>query len=193
MARFCANCGTEVDESAIFCPTCGQPIDEAIETEMPPAPAWPEPTNTARVEEPIADAGPTRFEPEQPTAPDAGWGAPPPIEDAPTRTEPRLEPPPAVAAPPPMRATPPRTASTDARSANQGPPMNVPVTMPVTPYVGGAASATAASGSPPSASPASGSSSPPASGVSLESLTPPHPAPASTAITSQSIFIPNLR
>ena len=36
MARFCANCGTEVDESAIFCPTCGQPIDEAAETEMPP-------------------------------------------------------------------------------------------------------------------------------------------------------------
>ena len=132
MARYCANCGTEVDESAIFCPTCGQPIDEATETEMPPAPAWPEPTGTAPADAPIADAAPTRFEPEPPAAPDAGWGAPPPAGDAPTRTEPRLEPPPAVAAPPPVRTTLPRTADPDARSANQAPPMNVPVTMPVT-------------------------------------------------------------
>ena len=28
-ARFCPNCGTEVDETPRFCPTCGQPIDQA--------------------------------------------------------------------------------------------------------------------------------------------------------------------
>jgi hypothetical protein len=41
--RYCPNCGTEVDETAVFCPTCGQAIDQAAETEMPAAPAWPEP------------------------------------------------------------------------------------------------------------------------------------------------------
>ena len=45
--RFCPNCGTEVDETALFCPTCGQAIDQAAETAMPAAPAWPEPA-TAR-------------------------------------------------------------------------------------------------------------------------------------------------
>ena len=43
MTRFCANCGTEVDDNAVFCPTCGQPIDQDTESEMPPAPSWPEP------------------------------------------------------------------------------------------------------------------------------------------------------
>lgn len=52
MTRYCANCGTEVDESAIFCPTCGQPIEQDTETEMPAAPAWPEP-------EPRAAAAPS--------------------------------------------------------------------------------------------------------------------------------------
>ena len=52
MARFCANCGTEVDETAIFCPTCGQPIDQDTETEMPAAPAWPDPEPAARPPEP---------------------------------------------------------------------------------------------------------------------------------------------
>lgn len=43
MLRYCANCGTEVDETAVFCPTCGQPIEQDTETEIPPAPAWPDP------------------------------------------------------------------------------------------------------------------------------------------------------
>jgi hypothetical protein len=131
VARFCANCGTEVDESAIFCPTCGQPIDEAAETEMPPAPAWPEPANASRAEAPLSDAEPARFEPEPPVAPDAGWGAPPPVGDAPTRTEPRLEPPVAATAPPPPVARP-RAAGHDPAAGHQPPPMNVPITMPVT-------------------------------------------------------------
>jgi hypothetical protein len=47
MARFCPNCGTEVDDTAVFCPTCGQPIEQDVETQMPPAPAWPEPEPAA--------------------------------------------------------------------------------------------------------------------------------------------------
>ena len=43
MLRYCANCGTEVDESAVFCPTCGQPIDQEVEAEIRPAPSWPDP------------------------------------------------------------------------------------------------------------------------------------------------------
>src|ERR671915_1082607 len=58
MARFCANCGTEVDESASFCPTCGQPLDEASETQMPAAPAWPEAPSPA----PYQPAGDERNE-----------------------------------------------------------------------------------------------------------------------------------
>lgn len=79
MGRYCPNCGTEVDDTAVFCPTCGQPIDEAMETEIPAAPAWPE--------------SPQREEPE-PRAPVE------PME-APTRAIPAVEPePPAPVAPP---------------------------------------------------------------------------------------------
>ncbi|HJP71847.1 MAG TPA: zinc ribbon domain-containing protein [Candidatus Limnocylindria bacterium] len=120
MARFCANCGTEVDESAIFCPTCGQPIDEAAETEMPPAPAWPEPA-------------PSRAEASEPddlvaAAPSAGWAAPPPAEDAPTRMERRVDPPPAEI--PPLPAQP--AAARHEPPAPGAAPMNVPIAMPVT-------------------------------------------------------------
>ena len=38
MVRFCPNCGTEVDESAVFCPTCGQAIDQEAEIDMPGRP-----------------------------------------------------------------------------------------------------------------------------------------------------------
>lgn len=47
MVRYCANCGTEVDDTAVFCPTCGQPIDQAAEVAMPEAPAWPDPVPEA--------------------------------------------------------------------------------------------------------------------------------------------------
>lgn len=131
MASFCANCGTEVDDSAIFCPTCGQPIDEAAETDLPPAPAWPEPAGPPiRAETLAADAERPPVEPEPAPAPDAGWGAPPPAEDAPTRPEPRLEPHPA-AVPPPPAAQQPRPASREP-TANDHAPMNLPVTTPVT-------------------------------------------------------------
>ena len=67
MSRYCPNCGTEVDETAVFCPTCGQPIDEAMETEIPAAPAWPEP------QAPVAPAeAPTRAIPPVEPEPPAG-------------------------------------------------------------------------------------------------------------------------
>jgi hypothetical protein len=60
VARFCASCGTEVDETAIFCPTCGQPIDQETESAIPPAPAWPDPP---------PGAGPRDASPVEPTRP----------------------------------------------------------------------------------------------------------------------------
>jgi len=115
MARYCANCGTEVEDSAVFCPTCGQPIDQATETEIPAAPAWPEqvPDDAdvpASAEAAVDDARQPRFE--EPTrveeAPPAAGDASPP-------------PPPTAAAPSPRAAERPRAA-----------PVNVPFTMPVT-------------------------------------------------------------
>ena len=119
MARYCANCGTEVEENAVFCPTCGQPIDQATETEIPPAPAWPEPPADAVVSAtsepgvPIESAGDearaVRFE-------------------QPTQIEERLNPPDDRPSPPPLAVAP------VPRAANGPPsgPVNLPVTMPVT-------------------------------------------------------------
>jgi len=93
MTRFCANCGTEVDDTAVFCPTCGQPVDQATETEMPAAPAWPEPTRPSDAQEtapapppPVVASTPERAvapppmasERAAPPAPAARPGAPPP-------------------------------------------------------------------------------------------------------------------
>jgi hypothetical protein len=112
-ARFCANCGTEVDESAIFCPTCGQPIDQATEMEMPAAPAWPEPSSDE----------PSFTEPAEPVR-EVGWAPPPASIDEPTRVEERPEAAAPVPAPRPVpRAEAPRRDS---------PPINLPLTMPVT-------------------------------------------------------------
>lgn len=65
--RYCPNCGTEVDETAVFCPTCGQSIDQAAETEMPAAPAWPE-----QAAQPAQAAAPPQ---ERDDAPDAAQTA----------------------------------------------------------------------------------------------------------------------
>jgi len=112
-ARFCPNCGTEVDESAIFCPTCGQPIDQAAETEMPAAPAWPEPPSD----------DPPFSEPAEPVG-EVGWAPPPATIDEPTRVEER----PATAAPMP----PPAASARSGAQRRDSPPINLPVTMPVT-------------------------------------------------------------
>ena len=104
MSRFCANCGTEVEDLAVFCPTCGQPIDQASETEIPAAPAWPDPAaEEAEAPRAIPAAAASRWE-------------------EPTRTD--VPPPPPAA---PAAEPPPQPA--DRRGA---PPVSVPVTMPVT-------------------------------------------------------------
>jgi hypothetical protein len=112
MARFCPNCGTEVEDQAVFCPTCGQPIDQASETEYPAAPAWPEQPAEEVAPRAADQASPARFE--EPTRIDAGL---------PTSTEGVAPPPP----PPPTAAPVPPAAE---RSAP--PSVSVPLTMPVT-------------------------------------------------------------
>ena len=104
MARFCANCGTEVEDMAVFCPTCGQPIDQASETEIPAAPAWPDPPAV----EAEFDSAPVPGEPPRFEEPTRGE-VPPPVPDESRAPQPQ-----------PMTARPPRT------------PVRVPVTMPVT-------------------------------------------------------------
>ena len=75
--RFCPNCGTEVDETAVFCPTCGQAIGQAAETEMPAAPAWPEPSaaaegpRAAQQSDATADSARTENRPQTPPPPGA--------------------------------------------------------------------------------------------------------------------------
>ena len=97
MSRFCASCGTEVDDTAIFCPTCGQPIDQEVESAIPPAPAWPDPSESA----------PARPDPAgEPTRPlEPAWGEP--ANDPPSQAawdEPAAPPPP----PPAARPEPPQ-------------------------------------------------------------------------------------
>jgi zinc-ribbon domain len=109
--RYCPNCGTEVDETAVFCPTCGQPVDQAAETEMPAAPAWPDASDPSD---------------EAPAAAVSRAGTPPPERGAAAtgadRTEHRPQTPPPGAPPPPASAS----------AASAGPSVNVPLTMPVT-------------------------------------------------------------
>lgn len=146
MTRFCANCGTEVDENAVFCPTCGQPIDQDVETEMPPAPSWPEPEPRA------PQPGHEPFGPDEHEAPPAAprerdehaWSRPdaepeaahadepaPAPEPRPTEVTRAVEPP-----PPPPPATPPRARPSvpppPPRREPARPAMDLPLTMPVT-------------------------------------------------------------
>lgn len=139
MARFCANCGTEVDDNAVFCPTCGQPIDQEVEAEMPAAPAWPEPERepSARPAQAGADADAASREP-APPRPDllddeSAYRRPAPLADEPTRVEsqvPEPDRPPAAAPPrPPAREA---TPASGAQSRAGGPAIDLPLTMPVT-------------------------------------------------------------
>jgi len=144
VTRFCANCGTEVDDNAVFCPTCGQPIDQETETEMPPAPSWPDPEPRASrpVDERAEPAEPA--EPvEQPPRDDGGWATEPDREPQPHREDDAadvtrvVEPQPgpdAGAAPAPSRDTPPERSATPPPASREpaGPAVNLPLTMPVT-------------------------------------------------------------
>lgn len=153
MRRYCPNCGTEVDETALFCPTCGSPIDEELETQLPPAPAWPEPEErpapaTARSAEatPRQAEPPERVEPvlgsapasrpadrdsrgvARPEAPAASADPDAAWVEEPTRAEPRAAP---AATPPPVqpvgvRGRPPSRGGTQDR-----PTVDLPFTMPV--------------------------------------------------------------
>ena len=108
MSRYCASCGTEVDDTAIFCPTCGQPIDQEVETAIPPAPGWPDPSDAAAAEDPYG--APTRpFEPpaDAPPAPGRGWSAAPNAEP---------EPEPVPRQPEPIRPVSERRATPDAEA-----------------------------------------------------------------------------
>lgn len=152
MTRYCAACGTEVEDTALFCPTCGQPIDQESETEIPPAPAWPESAPSA--EPPVAErTGPSRPDreaapridrfddrpaPEPEGTPDA-WDEPEPQPAAgtgwevrheePTRTE-AAAPPPAPSAPAHREGGPdrPPPRADDAGSRRS---VDLPITTPV--------------------------------------------------------------
>lgn len=132
MERFCSNCGTEVDETAVFCPTCGQPIDES-ERQMPAAPAWPDPEDA----EDERDDGPPREERESDRLPEPS--APPP-NDAPTRIESRPPPPEPEPEPEPedrsaqerRPAVRARASVSERRRRSAGPQIDLPITAPVT-------------------------------------------------------------
>jgi hypothetical protein len=143
VTRFCANCGTEVDDNAVFCPTCGQAIDQEVESEMPPAPSWPEPTPRA------PQAGHQPFEPDEddvvaaapPRHEDPDWASQPDVEPIEEAGEPAaepgtaevtrvVEPPPPPAAPAPGSSRPGVPPPPPREPA--GPAMDIPLTMPVT-------------------------------------------------------------
>lgn len=139
MARFCGNCGTEVDETAVFCPTCGQPVDDGEPAEMPAAPAWPDPAAADRAADAESDVAP------------AGGPAGQPIErdsadmpaDVPTRVEQRPPSPPDET-PRPAPEEPSRPAAGGGGPASEPPPareegdgggrpqIDLPITTPVT-------------------------------------------------------------
>ena len=141
MARFCANCGTEVDETAVFCPTCGQPIDQDVETEMPAAPAWPEPEpqSAPRPPEAAPEAAPREWAPDDDA--DVQHRVEPPLREGyvpsdvvgetgePSRVEPtQIEARPEFPRPREARADAPPGAP----AAPTGPAIDLPITTPVT-------------------------------------------------------------
>ena len=94
MARFCANCGTQVEEDARFCPACGEPIEPDAANALPPAPAWPAPEPEPGAEQAAhADGSPAVTEqstlgpPPEPGHPSAGHEMPeassPPVAASP--------------------------------------------------------------------------------------------------------------
>jgi hypothetical protein len=120
VARYCASCGTEVDDTAIFCPTCGQPIDQETEAAIPPAPAWPDPSESQAG---VADAGAEPTRPIGPAPrddvgqPERGWEPSPDV----AAPEPSAWDAPAAPPPDPREAEPIRPVSErriDARPAS---------------------------------------------------------------------------
>lgn len=150
MSRFCATCGTEVDDTAVFCPTCGQPIDQEAEVSLPPAPTWPEPPRAEQppplevpAGQPDPYAAPSRsgweagsvdagaMPPPAPPRPDnfddSTAPAPSGLTQEPTRSSARVD---APAPPPAPGPTTPDGRPADPRRAL--PSVDLPLTMPVT-------------------------------------------------------------
>jgi hypothetical protein len=138
VTRFCANCGTEVDDHAVFCPSCGQPIDQETEAEMPPAPSWPEPE--PRAPQPTHEpADPDEPEPaeEPPPRDDRGWSGQHDRDAAQAEVTRVVEPQPGPdveAAPLPTPGTPPPRANDPPPASRQStrPAVDLRLTMPVT-------------------------------------------------------------
>ena len=135
MVRYCANCGTEVDETAVFCPTCGQAIDQAAEVAVPPAPSWPERVPDEELDElppaPIgSDVAPSWPAPERPPPPAAAphYEERRPIDDdaRDTAVEQPAPPPPSQRAPDGGRAM----SGPNVRPGRTS--VNLPLTWPVT-------------------------------------------------------------
>ena len=122
MARYCAACGTEVEDTAVFCPTCGQPIDQEQEAQIPAAPEWPDqvaadaPAPERRLH-PRADRG--LNEHEHAEVDRDAWVEEPTRVGEPAAVE-RAEPPPAI---PPRGPRPERHRT--------APSLNLPLTMPL--------------------------------------------------------------
>lgn len=134
MTRFCANCGTEVDDTAVFCPTCGQPIDQETETEMPPAPAWPEPEPRAAPPEHVTpqDAAPDAAATEPPPRERTEWSSEPDTAEVTRVVEPQPRPDEEASARPAPDAPPARSVPPPAARQPDRPAMDLPLTMPVT-------------------------------------------------------------
>ena len=155
MTRFCASCGTEVDDTAVFCPTCGQPIDQQAEAALPPAPAWPDPApaDAPRAEE----MGTSRPETPAPYAASGGWSEangpeealPPPAPPRPDLFDDRTAPPRydgitgtservdaagplPQAAGGPVMSPPAPAAGPTGPAGSTGPTIDLPITTPVT-------------------------------------------------------------
>lgn len=114
MDRYCASCGTEVEDSALFCPTCGQPIDDLDREPIPAAPAWPEPAAGEADERP-APAEPDPWQPGSAEVPGVG------VSTGPHATERD------VTGIDPRPVTAPSSVPTGARRQP-----NLPITWPVT-------------------------------------------------------------
>jgi hypothetical protein len=117
MTRFCPNCGTEVDESALFCPSCGQPIEPL--DDLPVARTAAAEPVAAATSLPAVTAAPAADE-----APAVGAAAAPPIGAGQARTEAHPRSP--AAEPEHIRQAP---AAAPPRADRQ---VNVPVTWPAT-------------------------------------------------------------
>jgi hypothetical protein len=142
MARYCGNCGTEVDDTAVFCPTCGQPVDETAASDIPAAPSWPDatPRDEAAPDErrsalsgsPAEPVGPEPEPPGEPAQEEERWmeygrrdfaaapGAE--LDDVPTRVEQR----------PPSKPGRDIPDERPPRAERGSPQMELPFTMPVT-------------------------------------------------------------